>query len=338
MNKKTLRRILKILALGILIIGVGILLVALVRPGIFTAALRTSSDATPVSDRGIADTSDVDRSVAALPVGDSLEHMVIDGERRTYTAYVPASAQSRTEPVDVLIVLHGTGGSGEGIRDVGFDEYADQFGFVIIYPDSLEQDGVAKWDPTNRKVKDVDFISAIIAELEQLSGGQLGNVYVAGMSNGSVMTQAMACAEATIDGIASVAAGMGEEMQQYCEVPEPIPYIGFYGTVDRFDELEKYESSVAFFAAANGCTDNYTSTPLPDIAPDDGATVELRTYTDARGAECAVPVNYYRIAGGGHFWPGSDTYRADRLRRNSGVVTQDIDATKLIVEFFNLDR
>ncbi len=296
------------------------------------SVLRDGEQDSAMREEGAEDTAG-----GTIPVGSSLEHMTVDGEKRTYTAYVPESALA-AETADVLIVLHGTGGSGEGVRDLGFDTYADEYGFVVIYPDSLVLGGVPKWDPTNRQIKDIDFMKAIIEEVEQLSDGTIGNVYVTGMSNGSVMTQAVACAIETIDGIAPVAAGMGDEMQAYCEVPEPLPYIGFYGTVDRFDELEKYESSVAFFAETNGCTTAYTSTSLPDIDPADGATVELRVYEDATGSVCATPVHYYRIEGGGHFWPGADNYRADRLTRNSGVITQDIDATKLIVEFFGLDR
>ena len=272
----------------------------------------------------------------AIPVGTSLEHMTIDGEDRTYTAYVPQKVIDTDGPVDVLFVIHGTGGSGEGIRDVGFDAYADQSGFVTIYPDSLTRDGVAMWDPTNRQVKDVDFIKAIVAELEKLSGGRVDNIYVAGMSNGSVMTQSVGCFIPGIDGIAAAAAGIGEEMQPYCKVPQPLPYVGFYGTEDRFGEIAKYESSVAHFAEANGCTENYTATTMPNTDPRDGTTVELRVYKDASGKACPVATQYYRINGGGHYWPGGDNYLEERLERNTGSVTQDIDATKLIVEFFGL--
>jgi len=291
--------------------------------------------------RGVLDrthhSSVQDRTDMTLSVGDLRKYINVGGVRRTYLTYVPEQINWATAATDVLIVLHGTGGSGEGIREVGFDAYADQHGFVVVYPDALSPAGVPKWDPTNRRIKDIDFIKAIIEELKIIADGKLGNVYVAGMSNGAVMTQAAACFIETIAGIAPVAAGMGDEMQAYCQVPEPVPYIGFYGTVDRFDELEKYESSVAFFATENGCTETYKSNELPDIDPNDRTRVEFREYLDTTEETCATPVHYYRIEGGGHFWPGADSYRAERVREGAGYITQDIDATKLIVEFFGLD-
>ena len=271
-----------------------------------------------------------------VSTGASVHTLAIAGQKRTYTTYVPPRVTARQTPIDILIVFHGTGGSGEGIRDVGFDSYTDRGDFIVVYPDSLVRDGVSKWDPTNRQIKDIDFIKALISEMADFSPSGVGNVYVAGMSNGSVMAQTVGCLIAGIDGVAAVSAGMGSEMLPYCNLVNPIPYIGFYGTLDRFGEIKKYEASVAHFAQQNGCTDSYTVTAMPATDPDDGTTVERRIYQASNGQACETPVHYYRIEDGGHFWPGAKNYREDRLERNTGFVSQDIDATKLIVEFFGL--
>ena len=272
----------------------------------------------------------------SIPPGTTLKSMTIDGIKRTYTVYVPKSVSTKKGQISVLIVLHGTSGTGEGIRKTGFDAYADAKGFITIYPDSLVRDGTTMWDPTNREVKDIDFLQAVIKSMDTFTKGNLGNVYVAGMSNGSVMTQSLGCTTATVDGIAAVSAGMGSEFFPYCTADRPLPYIGFYGTLDRFDEMTKYESSVAFFSKENGCTANYTTTLMPNIDPNDGTTVKKRVYVTSAAKACTTPVQYYRIEGGGHYWPGGDFYEEDQFERNSGSVTQDIDATKLIVEFFGL--
>ncbi len=286
------------------------------------------------SEQDVADNDAVETSSSSQGV--SLQSLTIAGQKRTYAVYVPPGAISTKTSADVLIVFHGTGGSGEGIREVGFDAYAESSNFITVYPDSLSRDGVAKWDPANRQIKDIDFVKAVIADLEDSVGGEIGNVYVAGMSNGSVMAQAVGCLVPGIYGVAGVSAGIGSEMIPYCNLPQPIPFIGFYGTLDRFGEIEKYELSVAHFAKENGCTDSYQASALPDVDTEDGTTVERRVYQAAGGQACETPVHYYRIEGGGHFWPGAERYRADRLERNSGFISKDIDATKLIVDFFGL--
>ncbi len=272
-----------------------------------------------------------------ITAGEHLEHITVGGEERTYLAYVPAAAVAESGDIDLLIALHGMGGDGEGVRSTtGFDAYADERGFVVVYPNALEQNGAPKWDPSNRRHHDIDFIEAIIAEVTKLSGNRIGNVYIAGFSNGSVMAQAAACLIEDIDGVAAGSAGLGPEMLPYCDLARPLPYIGFYGTEDHFDEMDKYEASVAHFAAGNGCADSYTAEALPNTDPNDGTTVELRVYNNADGTACVPPVHYYRITGGGHFWPGSTDYTEAQLQRRTGSASMDIDGSELVVDFFNL--
>ena len=273
----------------------------------------------------------------SIPAGTSLEHMTIDGQPRTYTAYVPEGVIGQIEPVDVVFVLHGTDQTSGYIRNIAsFDTYADENGFVVVYPDALERSGKLQWDPTNERNKDITFIEAIIEELKNLSGDQIGNIYVVGFSNGSVMSQAIGCKISEVDGIAPIAAGMGPQMLPYCSFERPLPYIGFYGTVDRSNELEIYETSLAHFAAENSCALTYESTSQPNLDSNDGTTVELRVYDGKDKAACEVPMQYYRIEGGGHYWPGSQEYTEAELERQPGKRTLDIDATKLIVDFFGL--
>jgi polyhydroxybutyrate depolymerase len=42
-------------------------------------------------------------------------------------------------------------------------------------------------------------------------------------------------------------------------------------------------------------------------------------------------VELYRIVGGGHTWPGATALRSERL----GATTSSIDATKLVLDFFD---
>jgi polyhydroxybutyrate depolymerase len=343
-------------------IGVVILLVivtiVLLRPGVVTRLFRGTTPtatlppadialphasttpatlvtpSTPVSPfgtpKGLA-TSSV-KATALFTVGATTEQLTAFGKKRSYIEYIPASINTNTSPINVLVVLHGTGGTGNLMRGVGFDTYADQSGFVTVYPDSLLVGGVAKWDPTY----DLTFLQSVVSAIRTQLGARMGKLYVVGMSNGAMMTQVLGCAIPEVVGIAPLSASINNYIAAQCTPTHPLQYIGFYGTEDRFGEIDKYEQFVAFFSKINGCTSQYASTQIPDSSQD-GTTVELRTYLDTTGAACATPVHYYRITGGGHFWPGV-TETAEQIARNTGHISYDINATALIVDFFGLAK
>ena len=69
-------------------------------------------------------------------------------------------------------------------------------------------------------------------------------------------------------------------------------------------------------------------TDLPDRI-NDGTTVRVHTYRCSRS-----PVVLYEIQGGGHGWPGSRIERGARLNQLFGVVSQEINATEVMLDFF----
>ena len=85
--------------------------------------------------------------------------------------------------------------------------------------------------------------------------------------------------------------------------------------------------TVGLFAGVNGCSEQ-TVTPLPDRV-NDGTSVRLHTFRCSRS-----PVVLYEIRGGGHGWPGSRMQRDPRQIHRSGVISQQINATEVMIDFF----
>jgi len=65
-------------------------------------------------------------------------YITIDGYTRQYHLHVPNSI---SEDASLIFVLHGYSGSAASIRDyTGFNQLADEYGFVVCYPQGLVDD------------------------------------------------------------------------------------------------------------------------------------------------------------------------------------------------------
>ena len=114
----------------------------------------------------------------------SLEH---DGRCRTYGVYRPRSGATAE---GLVVVLHGSRGSGAGIRrwtGNTFDRLADELGIAIAYPDGWK----GHWNDCRKagayaakalNVDDVGFIDRLVSAL-----APGGRVAVVGYSNGGYM-------------------------------------------------------------------------------------------------------------------------------------------------------
>jgi polyhydroxybutyrate depolymerase len=224
------------------------------------------------------------------------------------------------------------------MRDVtAFDEAADREGFIISYPDASFRDWAVGCDCTRAEfegVSDVRFIRELIDELSGRLRVDRGRVYVAGFSQGALMSQLLACRLSDrLAAVASVAATMLSGVAQGCSPSQPVSVLFVHGSEDtEFPPGGRVEASASTLSVAatigtwvrlNSCGADPVVTPLPDTA-DDGTTVRLEKYT---GCAEATSVAYYAVEGGGHSWPGSP---ADF----SGAKSRDISATRVISDFF----
>lgn len=271
--------------------------------------------------------------------------LIHDGEVRSYYLYAPAAEAETPRPL--VLVLHGRGGDGPGMaRLTGFDEVADEHGFIAVYPSGLDEqwnylEGVPGYSLTT---DDVGFFRALVADLSARFSLDPKRVYVAGFSNGGFMAQRLACeAPDLFAAFASVgAAGFGG-LPLVCRTPRPVSLLLMHGTLDAVVPFEgmsqpgpsgpvtvlaSVADTLGFWAAYGGCGTDGESRSLPQRGLSPGTDVRVFSLTDCPGDDEIV---LYIVRGGGHNWPGQPGKLPEEV---AGAVNQDIDAGEVIWAFF----
>lgn len=254
------------------------------------------------------------------------------GERRRYLLNVPASYQPGN-PTPLVISFHGFAEWPAHQQQISrWNELADERGFIVVYPMGTGRPLRWRTQEDHGLEKDVNFISALIDRLEGEYNIDPNRIYANGLSNGGGMSFALSCRlSERIAAIGTVAAAFTLPWEQ-CAPARPMAVMVFHGDDDPIVPFEGGPSGwfdlpfpnvddwVAALAERNGCD------PVADNLPDQG---------DARGVQfngCDqdAQVIYYVIEGGGHTWPGGEPLPVWL----TGVTTGDIDATRLMWEFF----
>ena len=122
--------------------------------------------------------------------------IVVGGIERSYLLVLP-DGRSRSR-VPTVIALHGSRMDGRGMqRAVALDELAARDGFAVAYPDGLDRewnDGRRKrWGPGRAVYDDVGFITALARRLADDGVSDPRQLYLAGVSNGGMLTFRIAC-------------------------------------------------------------------------------------------------------------------------------------------------
>lgn len=277
--------------------------------------------------------------------------LIFDGLKRTYVIHVPPSP-GKTKPMPLVIALHGGGGTGEKMERLtlgGLNKLSDREGFVVVYPDGIEEhwnDGrdKVKYRAHREKINDVGFLSALIDHLGEGGNIDKDRVYVTGISNGAMMSNRLAC-ELTgrIKAIAPVAGNMPYDLAPHCSPSRPIPVLMISGTKDpmmpweggeahflrlKFGKVLSVPETIKFWVTHNRCAPTPVIAWEPDKNPQDGTRVRKEVYT---GCETGAEVILYGVEGGGHTWPEGHGYLPEKL---IGKTSEDIDANELIWNFF----
>lgn len=276
-----------------------------------------------------------------VPTGTSTQWMRVHRTHRTYVLHVPARIEGTHMRVPLLLLLHGSSGSGDDIRTgTGMDSLADSLGFVAAYPDGTRGvlGGVSDWNAGGccgpaaaHNVDDVTFVRRVIAELEARLPIDPARVYVAGFSDGARMTYRLGC-ELSRE-IAGMAVVSGSLTTSRCRPARALPLVAFHGTRDGevpYDEplhagvappagdstARWLPPAVQFWAAVDGCS-------TPDTAR--VAPLVLRTsFTRCTRA----PVVFYQLDGANHGWP-----TGTKASAGDGQAMTEIDAARVVVRF-----
>jgi polyhydroxybutyrate depolymerase len=257
---------------------------------------------------------------------------------RVYRVYIPDSYAPANDPVPLLFVFHGAGGTGTNIASIsGFTNLADQEGFIAIFPDGVNTiwDDGRPPDPNIGPVDDLRFVSIMLETLTRSLNIDHTRIYAAGYSAGGMFSYRLGCEMADyFAAVASVASTFPEYLVNNCDNTPPVPVLIIQGTDDpvipwvgvRGGYLSA-AASLDYWQTHNGCITVTDITPQADADSDDNTRILTQGRTDC---ENGADVLLYGIFFGGHTWPGHPIDAPFDL----GSTSMDIDATQVIWDFF----
>lgn len=274
--------------------------------------------------------------------------IVSEGLERTYSIHISSSYEPGM-PTPLIIVLHGGGGTGQGmIRLTGFDAVSDRENFIVVYPDGFEKhwnDGRGvQWRAQAENIDDVSFISNLIDHLSHVLNIDAGRIYITGISNGGMMSHRLGCElSERIAAISPVASNIPVNMAPIWSPSRPLPVLIINGTEDPLERWEGGEirlgrntygtvisvaKTVEFWVEKNHCSSLPSVTQLQDKDASDGTTVRIESYG---GCQDGAEVVLYAIEGGGHTWAGGLQYLPVSI---IGRTSQEFNASEVIWQFF----
>ncbi len=249
-----------------------------------------------------------------------------EGKRRTYLVETPLP-YSTVDKVPLVIVLHGRNESGGLIRyRIGNDRFFSKNGMLTVYPDgsgNLRRN----WNDVDREMS---FIDALLDTLSASYNIDMMKCYLAGFSQGGMLSYKFACSSGKIAAVAMVASSIDSQyVMTVPEFPRPVSLISINAATDRacpmdsFTYKGKWFNSVAAGISAwrnrNGCTLGPEVTMTPPCAT-------MRRWKNQRGDETVL----WTTVDGGHAWPGGRGI----LLLPHFKPSRCLDANRLLLDFF----
>jgi polyhydroxybutyrate depolymerase len=250
--------------------------------------------------------------------------LTIDGLKRTYLLFRP-STRGSLPPAPLLLALHGYFDDASGMElTTSLDDKAATGGFVVVYPEGIDQSwnaGTCCGDAQSRNIDDVSFIRQLIDRLVHDGYIDPKRVFVTGVSNGGMMAYRLGCELS--DRIAAVASVSGALVMGACNPMRPISVLEMHGTEDSVvpfnggvavgtTPVPPMTSIMAAWASIDGCATGPTVTQ--------SGITKTTEWTSCRGGAVVV---LDAVIGAGHGWFGQ-----------VGVLGEP-SATKVVWDFFS---
>lgn len=271
--------------------------------------------------------------VAWVSISDKTNGTIVSsGQTRRYLLYVPKTYDpSKSTPL--VISLHLAAWPAAQMEISGWNELADEHGFIVVYPAGSDVPKVWHVGQGAGPKRDVRFISDLIDALEKAYNIDPTRIYADGMSIGGGLAFELSCSLSDrIAAVGAVAAVQAFLSVDECGDSRPVPLIAFHGTADRaapyqggsswvapvlFPNIQDWTTRVA---RRNHCKGDPSGTRIT-------ANVRRLAYTNcAENADVVL----YSVEGGGHTWPGGK----DLPKWLVGPTTHEVNATRLMWQFF----
>jgi polyhydroxybutyrate depolymerase len=245
--------------------------------------------------------------------------------------HVPSSYNSK-KPIPLVFAFHGIGGNGKAMKEqTGFNNIAEQAGFIVVYPDAINKHWDARRGGQPETTNDVGFISALIDDLGKNYTIDRSRIYATGFSNGGMFTHRLACELSDkIAAVAIVSATMPENLSRNCKPAKPISVLLMHGTNDQAipyntpgKALLSLADTVKYWSNHNRCSPQVVKESLPKTPQ-----MRLESYQQCTNQ---TNVRLYTIQGGEHSWPVAKSGTTDTPSKPS----EEINASAIIWDFLS---
>ena len=301
--------------------------------------------------------------LAARPALEPADHLGLTltgqhtelGLTRSYELYLPPEAAARTEPLPLVVMLHGCSQSPPDFAaGTGMNELAREMGFAVLYPAQSQDANPARcwnWfdkDHQQRGHGEPAVLAGLTHAVMTEHGLDARRVYVAGLSAGGAMAAVLGQAYPDLyaavgihSGLASGAAddlmsalsamqhGQAANAPARGGVADPVPTIVFHGDSDAVVHPDNGARAIEVAVRRSELAMMASPTPAPVI--EQGASAQGRCYTRIThpGIEsAAAQAEHWLVHGAGHAWSGGS-------ERGSYTDPSGPDASREMWRFFS---
>ena len=242
--------------------------------------------------------SDDAQPVPEVQTGKMTKELIVNGTTREYIIYVPDD-YTGTSSLPMLLSFHGLASNMEfNFNQTNFDQLAERENFIVVHPNGIDN----RWTVNASNNPDIDFVEALLDQLEINYKIEPNRIYSTGMSNGGNFSFTLACGlNNKIAAIASVTGLMLKIAIGDCIPTRPLAILHIHGTEDPIANYAFVQGGLDFWIEHNTTNMNPIVSNIPDIDTQDGSTVERFEYLNG---ENGVEVQHLKVTGGGHEWPG----------------------------------
>jgi len=233
-----------------------------------------------------------------IETGKMTKQLVVNNTNREYIIYVPENFTG-TSSLPLLLSFHGLSSNMNFNYDyTNFGELAERENFIVVHPNGIDN----RWTVSATNNPDIDFIEALLDQLENDYNIASNRIYSTGMSNGGNFSFTLACG--LNDRIAAIASVTGLMLQMAigdCIPSRPLAVLHIHGTEDLIANYAFVQGGLDFWTDHNNTNDFPIISDIPNIDSGDGSTVKRFEYLNGNSN---VEVQHLKITGGGHEWPG----------------------------------
>jgi len=293
------------------------------------------------------------------PVGLTDQTITIGGVVRQFRVHVPPGM---TTPKAVVLVLHGGGGEGMDVANLGqhplsvFRTVADREGFVVVYPGgrpASDAEGNFGWvdcradNKVSSGADDAAFLAALVQRLRNEYGLTSKHMFMAGGSNGAQMTHAFAFIHTDQVGAVATSSGSLPEnpLPGACTTgpSQPLPILMMHGTADtqmpwgggcvanlggvcNRGRVISAEATRDRWLQINGLAAITPTQSVVDLSTEDGGPANRFDYAGT------TPLQWWRLDGTGH----TVASRTVLIKPNpvTGTQNNDIEFAEVAWAFF----